>query len=421
LARKRSARALDNDKTIRAAAIELILSKGLDAISFREVGKAAGLSHGALYARFEDVEELLVDLWNEVLGRRVISLFESAKAAATYPSEDSIAVVLQRVRDAEQVDVAAVQVLLLSRRFLVLREDVEVFIHDYLESCPTDEVDAIWSRTMVLFSLIMVKIFSNSEFGLSHERLNFMQPVLTATLSVSPKEVRPMAYVEPEVLVDGAHQDNLLSQLAYCTYGAVGTSGYTNATISRISRRANCSPGAIYKLFPSKEDLVIYATRRMMSGERMSPSRLASVLNEEDLAQTLYASASSQNNLRKNFLMEMMLASAQNSKLRGAIGEQQQNLEKIASSISDISDEEGKRLQYMFREVTLLILGVTFLSTITGATSTIDFAQFSEPFREALLQLCFPSWENIARQLQAFAPLEHGVPSVNVDTPSEKS
>src|SRR5579863_1179866 len=126
--RGRSERARINDAAIRNAAIELILTTGLDAISFRDVGKAAGLSHGALYARFEDVEELLVDLWNEVLCYRVISLFRAAQNAASNPDSDSVAALLQRVRDAEPADVAAVQVLLLSRRFLVLREEVEIFI-----------------------------------------------------------------------------------------------------------------------------------------------------------------------------------------------------------------------------------------------------------------------------------------------------
>ena len=82
MSRPRSSRALTNDAAIREAAIKLILSTGIDAISFRDVGRMAGLTHGALYARFEDVEELLVDLWNEVLSQRAIAMFEAARHAA---------------------------------------------------------------------------------------------------------------------------------------------------------------------------------------------------------------------------------------------------------------------------------------------------------------------------------------------------
>src|SRR5271154_3562428 len=89
LTRRRSTRALINDAAIRDAAIELVLSEGIDAISFRDVGRIAGLTHGALYARFEDVEELLVDLWGEVLSHRAIALFQAAAEASSNPTAET--------------------------------------------------------------------------------------------------------------------------------------------------------------------------------------------------------------------------------------------------------------------------------------------------------------------------------------------
>jgi hypothetical protein len=38
---------LNNDEAIRAAAVELVLREGIDSISFRDVGKIVGLTHGA--------------------------------------------------------------------------------------------------------------------------------------------------------------------------------------------------------------------------------------------------------------------------------------------------------------------------------------------------------------------------------------
>ena len=61
-----------NDAAIRDAAIGEVLRVGVDHVSLRDVGHEAGLTHGATYARYEDVDELLVDLWNSELcrGRR---------------------------------------------------------------------------------------------------------------------------------------------------------------------------------------------------------------------------------------------------------------------------------------------------------------------------------------------------------------
>lgn len=399
VSRRRSSRALANDASIREAAIQLILSTGIDAISFRDVGREAGLTHGALYARFEDVEELLVDLWAESLSYRVVAMFDAARSAAAHPSEESVDALLDFVRNAQAADVAAVQVLLMSRRFVVLFEEVEVFIHTYLESA-AGYSRAVQSRTLALFSLVMVKIFSNSEFGLNNDRLAFLGPVLLDALRTDPDDVLRVPLTEPDDRIIPLPKNELRAQLAYSTFHAVGRSGYTRATISRISRRASCSPGAIYKLYPSKEDLVVAATRSIMRAPWITIASLSEILDEGALAQLLYAGASEQNAVRKNFVLEMSMASAHNEKLRGALSAQLQLIESVGALITDISDDERAHLQYTIREIVLLVLGVSFLSTITPAVQEMDVNQFAEPLRRSLLNCCFPSWPDISRQLK---------------------
>jgi AcrR family transcriptional regulator len=403
VSKRRSSRALTNDASIRDAAVKLILRTGIDAISFRDVGREAGLTHGALYARFEDVEELLVDLWAESLSRRVEAMFDAARTAAAHPNEESVDALLDFVRNAEAADVAAVQVLLMSRRFVVLFEEVEVFIHDYLESAG-EYSHAVQSRALALFSLVTAKIFSNSEFGMNIDRVEFLRPVLLDALTTDPQSVVPVPLTEPNDRVIPLPKNDLRSQLAYYTFHAVGRSGYTRATISRISRRASCSPGAIYKLYPSKQDLVIAATRSIMRAPWITVTSLAEILNEGTLAQLLYAGASEQNAVRKNFVLEMSMASAHNEKLRSSVVAQLELIDSVGPLIADISDEERKNFQYMIREIVLLVLGVSFLSTVTTAVQKMDVNQFAEPFRRALLECCFPTWPDISRQLKVMAP-----------------
>ena len=113
--------------------------------------------------------------------------------------------------------------------------------------------------------------------------------------------------------------DDLRTQLAYATFGVVGKSGYTRATISRIARRANCSPGAIYKLYPSKEDLVIAAFHDLMRARWMNASNFIDVLEEGSLTQLLYSAASELNAVRQSFTLETALAAAHSEKLRDAM------------------------------------------------------------------------------------------------------
>jgi AcrR family transcriptional regulator len=373
---------------------------GIDAISFRDVGRLAGLTHGALYARFEDVEELLVDLWNEVLCHRAIALFESTLEAAARPTAASVAQAFDFIRLSSPADIAMVEVLLTSRRFDILHEEVETFIRDYLESNTTEVTGGIQSRALTFFSLIMMEILVNAQIGLEGDNLNYLESVVIETLQVPPGDVRKVTLHEPTDRRIALPENDLRSQLAYYTFGAVGRSGYTRATISRISRRANCSPGVIYKMYPSKEDLVIAAIRRIMAAPWISMKSLAEILDEGTLTQLLYSSASVENSVRKNFTLEIAMASAHHEKIRASVKSQLEGLETLVPLLINLGDRQRDQLRYVIRSIVFLTLGVSFLSTVTKATDQIDFNQFAEPFRRALLNRISSAWGDIKSQLQ---------------------
>jgi AcrR family transcriptional regulator len=378
------------------------LSEGIDAISFRDVGRVAGLTHGALYARFEDVEELLVDLWGEVLSQRAVALFRAASAAASNPTALTVGDLFGVVRDSSPADAAMVQVLLTSRRFVILHEDVEAFIHDHLETTDAG-VNEIQSRALLLFGLVMVEILGRTLFGENDDDLDFLESVILEALTLDSHDVEPVERRDPSDRLIPEPSNELRSQLAYHTFSAVGKSGYTRATISRISRRANCSPGAIYKLYPSKEDLVIAATKRIMSAPWISIASLAEVLDSSVLAQLLYSAASEQNSVRKSFFLEIAIASAQSDKIRAAVQTQMQGLELLVPLIEGIDDDERDQLRRMIRAIIAMALGTGFLSTVTRATDHLDFDTFADPIRRTLLHRDGLPWSDIRRQLLQLA------------------
>jgi AcrR family transcriptional regulator len=399
VARRRSTRALNNDLAIRDAAVELVLRDGIDAISFRDVGRIAGLTHGALYARFEDVEELLVDLWVEVLRHRASELFAACREAAASPSERTTRRVFEFVRGTSPADAAMVQVLLTSRRFLILREEVETFIHEDLETIADGVANETQSRALLLFGMVLVLVLQKTLFGSPDEDLGFLETIIHDALRTDPADVASVELREPIDRIIPVPAKDLRSQLAYHTFGAVGKSGYTRATISRISRRANCSPGAIYKLYPSKEDLVISATRRIMEAPWITITALAEILEVGVLTQLLYSAASAQNDVRKSFTLEIAMASAHSDKIRAAVETQMQGLELLVPLLEGIGDDEKDQLRYLIRAVIVASLGTSFLSTITTATEHVEFNQFAEPLRRSILQRGQLPWPEIRRQL----------------------
>jgi AcrR family transcriptional regulator len=399
--RTRSARAIANDTAIRDAAISEVLRVGVDHVSLRDVGHHAGLTHGATYARYEDVDELLVDLWNSVLAKRATAIFDLSMTAAEAPSVKSVGALFDFIRDTTPADVASVHLLLTARRIPTLHEEVEPFIKTHFESDSnsSEQARAIFTRGLTLFAMTMMQIFADSQFGWDRDYQAVLEKLLIETLEVDPADVKPVTLREADDRIIMAPGDDLKAQLAYATFGVVGKSGYTRATISRIARRANCSPGAIYKLYPSKEDLVIAAFHDIMRARWMNFTNFVDILEEGSLTQLLYSSASGHNSVRQSFTLETALAAAHSDKLRDAVLGQIGELESVVPLLDNVSDEERVRLRYMIRSIVFVTVGINFLSTVTNVTQRVDFNQFGEPFRRALLRDGVPTWSEMCQQI----------------------
>jgi hypothetical protein len=85
--------------------------------------------------------------------------------------------------------------------------------------------------------------------------------------------------------------------------------------------------------------------------------------------------------------------------LRNAVLGQVLELEAIVSLLNNITDDEKNRLRFLIRSLVFATVGVSFLSTVTGRTHTVDFNQFAEPFRRALLRDGVPTWNEMCHQI----------------------
>jgi AcrR family transcriptional regulator len=394
--RRRSDRALANDKAILVAAVDEIVRVGVDRISLRDVGRVAGLTHGATYARYEDVGELLVEVWNSTLSERLVAMYDLSRRAAETPGARTVGELSDLIRQADSRDHAAIEMLLLSRRFPTLLEETERFIHEYLE--PDEGSTATHTRAIILFGVVMVQIFSNAQFGFDIEFQSALEKLLIealgSTVTSSPRknstadEVRDFDWSDD---IDRFASDrDFKSDLAHAAYDVIGSSGYVRATISRIARRSNCSPALVYKLHRSKEDLVIDAFTELIAGRQLNASIMARVLDEGFFASVLYSEASTESERRRNFSLETALAAGHNDIMRPFIlGELIQG-ESARKVLAEAGDGQTQRLDYALRTVIAVVISVSWLATITVTTNSLDMDAFAEPLRCGLQNQWFP-------------------------------
>jgi AcrR family transcriptional regulator len=394
--RRRSQRALTNDQAILAAAVEEIVRVGVDRVSLRDVGHVAGLTHGATYARYEDVSELLIEVWNSRLNTRLITMFSLAREAAERPGSRTVGELSDFIRHADARDRAAIEMLLVSRRSPALLEETEHFIRAYLE--PLEEPTPAHTRAIVLFGMVMVQIFANAQFGFDIEYQSALEKLLiealgsTATTSPRGHMARYDAHdVDPSADNDGvAIERGYKADLVYAAYDVIGKSGYVGATISRIARRSKCSPALVYKLHRSKEDLVLSAFTEFVEGRPLSASLMANALEADFFAGILNDEASGSVERRRNFSLETLLA-AGHSETMGPIILGELILGASArTTLAEGEDGQNPRIDYALRTVIATVLSVSWLATVTASTGSLDMTVFAEPLRCGLQNQWFP-------------------------------
>ena len=170
----------------------------------------------------------------------------SPSAQHKNPTAESVGALFELLRDADARDLAAIKLLLTSRRNPILYEECESFLHNYLEldEGTTGESKAIFSRAVLLFGTTMARLYFDRHFGLDENYNNAFEKLLMDSLSVSPSDtpIDSPAPARPDFRSRFAEGDSLRADLAYSTFRVVGRSGYAGATISRIARRANTIP-----------------------------------------------------------------------------------------------------------------------------------------------------------------------------------
>ena len=383
--RQRSERAIANDEAILDAAVGATLRVGVDSMSLRDVGKSAGLTHGATYARYEDVHELLVDMWQSRLCGRAIEILEASIRAVAMPNDTTVGEIIDLIRRPEPRDVAMVEMLLTSRRIPVLQEEVEPFVNMYLELPPGTpaESESEFVRIRSLFAFTMVSIFEEYYFDADDEYLRFLKETLINTLQIDLGDISGQTRsldVKRAVFVP---DDDLRSQLTYSTAMVIGKSGYYGATISRIARRVGCSPGAIYKLYKSKEELVLDAFRCIVGTQWIHDSDFAHILDAETIASLLSGEASNENALRRNFTLETVLAAAHNQVLQPTVSGQLKDPGGVVARLG-VSGVEKEWLGHMTHTIASASKGVRWLATMTDSAKNLDFSEFAESLRLAL-------------------------------------
>lgn len=266
--RRRTARSLANDVVVRQAVIDEIVACGVDRIGPTAVARRAGFTTGAVYGRYENAVEMVVDVWLVELWPRFSELLTTAVRAVV--GEDLRAVPpdgdVER-RDltdavADLVDpppwfLAATEVLVVAHRIDEFAEVVGPQLDALLERCGAGPAAEPRRRSEVL--LVVGAVIGCGVHDLAGLHIDAVVSMCDWARRAAAAETDPLGTLDPlragELVVNTGDPER--DRLIGACIAVIADVGFERATTSRIARRAGLGTAGLYAGHASKLELLV--------------------------------------------------------------------------------------------------------------------------------------------------------------------
>ena len=259
MSRRRSAASIETDERLLDAALDELAAVGIDRMGMIGVARRAGLTTGALYGRYENVQELAADVWRSRIRAPMFALLNDAVDALVDGGDPKALIrVLEVLKEPSREVASGIELMVCARRIDEVEEliapEVDRWMRQRRASARARDQRA---RAQVLFGVGAVA--GMLLHGIPGARLTNWEPVLANIATSFARAYEPSgSRFTPARLravrskAGDPHQDALIDAVAAITARV----GFERATASRIARRANLTSGAIYARYDTKDDLL---------------------------------------------------------------------------------------------------------------------------------------------------------------------
>jgi AcrR family transcriptional regulator len=349
---RRRADAARNDQILWDTGLELLLEKGPDRLSALDLARSAGLTTGAVYARYENNEEILVGLWqNRIAGplRSYLELAVKTMTAPPFTDVDAIKALADIVLDPKSPLRAGVSMLIAAPRIQELNEviipEIREWLHEFGASDDVDDLPSLRVLSaagtaigMIYFAAadmlprddvqraVLASQYANQIEGLEKELVKFPNVEATA----------PFNYI---VTTDDPIRDALVNAAA----NVIARSGVWRATTQRIARAAQLPPSALFATYQNRDALFEDVAIKLLE-EIYNQSRYSAIHGVSASGAPSGEPAKEFDDPRlKLFRLSMITSVAQNTMgLLGSIGKSHRRL-RLEFQLAAIHDDDFKR------------------------------------------------------------------------------
>ena len=254
---RRRADAARNDELLLDAGLELLREKGPDRLSALDLARRAGLTTGAVYARYENNEEILVGLWqNRLVGplREFLTHTLQVLTSSEHMDNDPVE---HALHEPSMALLAAISVLIAAPRITELGEVVipdmqEILVElgiseDSGDLLSTQRLGAISTGLGCLY-FAAADMFAGAEWPGIRSMMRF---VASCTEFDTWPEISPSTPFDYKVDTGHEIRDALVNAAAQ----VIARSGLERATTQRVARAAGLPPSALFAEYQNRQAL----------------------------------------------------------------------------------------------------------------------------------------------------------------------
>ena len=268
VSRRRPVSSQENDERLLDAALDEIAEVGVDRLGMSGVARRAGLTTGALYSRYENVNELAAAVWSARVRDTHLGFIDDAiRLLVDGDTDVHLAEVTKELIAPSPETIAALELLALARRVDELEEVVTPDLASRMKAWgATPRARARRRRAQVIFTLgSMWGILLHSIPRNRHVQWDPMLERVARSFAQDydiPSDRLVAESVGPvRADVGDAAQNSLIDSVS----AIAARVGFERATASRIARRSGLTSGAIYARYQTKDDLLAHAVEVLLA------------------------------------------------------------------------------------------------------------------------------------------------------------
>ncbi|MEN9645556.1 MAG: hypothetical protein RL238_2225 [Actinomycetota bacterium] len=367
--RARRRTAVENDQRILRAAVWCIERHGIDGITTVGVAAAAGLSTGALYARYEHQHDLLADVWQRESLDAVQGLVDAALAVPrSGGGPAAVAALAARLAEPSNALRVGAQLMAVTRRIDELADVVPGDVGSMLGEHDGDDLGVV---ALAIGAVLLDGV--RGAVGTD------WTPIIRWCGAPAPRAVTPWPPAPP-FRAEPVHDpdDPVIDALLRATRQVIARSGVERATLQRIGRAARLTPTVVYNRFENRDALILDLVERILRGSATAELRTMVHASPEMLAMHLGTLLSPQGQPRRRLALELLLATMHDVRLAEVAAEVEGLSRDTAAHL--LADRYGSdaRAADVLAFGAALGYGASVLLELGGDLTTDDWRPFVE-------------------------------------------